>query len=169
MGNYADLEYEFIERTLALIMQYESILPRFPFKEQYNHTLLINCLLGLIVMPKERIMTYIPKKELTHEFRMEIGLQQSSINTSITNLKDLIIKLRHSLAHFDIEVESKDEKLLIDEIVFKDNGGEIVRFAASELAPFVRYYSTWLLSNLKQYRKDKEPEASRYQKRGRVT
>jgi hypothetical protein len=55
MGNYRDLEYEFVERTLLLIAQYESMLHKFDFKEQYNYTLLINCLTGLIVMPKELI------------------------------------------------------------------------------------------------------------------
>jgi hypothetical protein len=47
MGNYKDLEYKFVERTLLLIAQYESTLHKFDFKEQYNYTLLINCLTGL--------------------------------------------------------------------------------------------------------------------------
>ena len=43
MWNYKNLEYEFIERTLALIKQYKDVYPKFLFEEQYNHTLLINC------------------------------------------------------------------------------------------------------------------------------
>lgn len=46
MGIYKDLEYGFIERTLNLIAQYESLLHKFKFEEQYNYTLLINCLTG---------------------------------------------------------------------------------------------------------------------------
>ena len=152
MGNYADLEYQFIERSLALIDQYEDIRPQFPFEEQYNHTLLVNCLLGLIVMPKERVITYIPKRALTGEARREIGLQNSWINNDIRNLKELIIRLRHSIAHFDIAVESRDDKFLIDEIVFKDNGYEIVKIEAAEVLPFIKYYSKLLLQNLKKYR-----------------
>ena len=156
MGNYKDLEYEFIERSIALIEQYEGICPQFSFEKQYNHTLLINCLLGLIVMPKERVISYIPKKQLTPKVKEEIGLKNSSINYKIKNLKDLIIRLRHSVAHFDIVVESRDKKLLIDEIIFreKENGNiyEIVRFESNELLPFIKYYSNWLLRNLKQYR-----------------
>jgi hypothetical protein len=156
MGNYKDLEYEFIERSLSLISQYESIAPNFDFKEQYNYTLLINCLLGLIVMPKERIVSYIPKKRLTQEFKKKIGLENSKVSNDIKNLKDLIIALRHSIAHFDIKVESYNKDFLIDEIVFMDNSNcgnhEIVRFKAEELLPFIKYYSTWLMKNLKKYR-----------------
>lgn len=36
MGNYKDIEVEFVERTLKLISQYESILNKFEFSEQYN-------------------------------------------------------------------------------------------------------------------------------------
>jgi len=156
MGNYEDLEYEFIERSIALIKQYEGIYPQFDFKEQYNYTLLINCLLGLIVMPKERVITYIPRKRLTQDVKNEIGLKESWINSDIRNLKDLIIKLRHSVAHFDIRFESHDNRQLIDEIIFKDkNNGttyEIVKFKANELLPFINYYSDWLLQNIKRYR-----------------
>jgi hypothetical protein len=58
MGNYKDLELEFIDRTIKLIDQYYAILDNYPFEEQFNYTLTINCLLGIIVMPKERIMSY---------------------------------------------------------------------------------------------------------------
>ncbi len=161
MGNYRELEYEFIERSLALIEQYESIYPKFDFKEQYNYTLLINCLLGLIVMPKEKIISYIPKEQLTIETKNKIGLKNSWINSDIKNMKDLIIALRHSIAHFDIQVESKDEKFLIDEIIFKDkergSSYEIVRFEARDLLPFIKYYSNWLLENLRKHKQNSIP------------
>ena len=157
MGNYKDLEFEFIERTLALIKQYDGIYSQFPFPEQYNHTLLINCLLGLIVLPKEKIVTYVPKEKLTQKFKNEIGLKKSWVNEDIKTLYDLIIKLRHAVAHFDIKVESHSESFLIDEIIFKDknNGAnyEIIKFKANELFSFIIYYSNLLLQNLIKYRK----------------
>jgi len=152
MGIYKDLEYEFIERSLALIRQYEGIYPQFDFKEQYNYTLLINCLLGLIVMPKEKIITYVPTTQLTKEVKSEIGLTESWINKDIKTLRDLIIKLRHSVAHFDIRVESHNERELIDEIIFKDKQNntsyDIVKFKSNELLPFIYYYSNCLLQNM---------------------
>ena len=156
MGNYKDLEFEFIERTIALITQYNSIVEQFPYKEQFNYTLIINCLLGLIVMPKERIITYIPNYRLTADLKKEIGLENSEINdTSSKTLRDLIQNLRNSIAHFDIEVVSEDKDQSIDWIKFKEsqNGDStIIKFKATEIMPFLKYYSNLLLDNLEKHR-----------------
>ena len=157
MGNYDKLEYDFIDRTLNLIDQYESLLPQFHFNEQYNYTLLINCLLGLIVMPKERTISFIPKERLTPDFKSKMGLFESVINAEIIYLKDLIIAIRNSIAHFDIKIESYNELFLINEIVFQDtqdttNSKEIIRFRATEVLPFIRYYSSLLMYNLKNFK-----------------
>ena len=53
MGNYTKIEVEFIERTLELIEQYYAELEKYPYKKQFNYTLILNCMLGLIIMPKE--------------------------------------------------------------------------------------------------------------------
>ena len=55
MGNYRNFETDFIERSLELIAQYEVRLNEYDFEHQYNHTLLINCLLGLIVLRRRRV------------------------------------------------------------------------------------------------------------------
>ena len=153
MGIYKDLEYEFVERTLNLISQYESILHKFEFKEQYNYTLLINCLTGLIIMPKERTITAIPNDRLLSGMKKDMGLEHTVINAKFGTLRDFIIALRHCAAHFAIEVKSDHDGVSIGEIVFYDdrNGPryEVAIFKATELLPFVRYYADWLKSNLK--------------------
>lgn len=154
MGNYHNLESEFIERTMSLISQYCKTLDQYPFDEQFNYTLTINCLLGLIVMPKERVVRYIPNTRLTNDFRKQIGLESSEIGAGINTLGELIQSLRHSVAHFDIDVISENEKNLIDWIEFKDtqNGNRIIaKFRANELLPFLKYYSTCLLENLERH------------------
>jgi len=55
MGNFYQVEIEFVRRTLNLVNQYEQLKELYDFEEQYNHTLLINCLLGLIILPKENL------------------------------------------------------------------------------------------------------------------
>ena len=47
MGNYSDFETDFVQRTLALIDQYNEMIEvqGKPFREQYNYTLTLNCLL----------------------------------------------------------------------------------------------------------------------------
>lgn len=48
MGNYSDFETDFVQRTLALIDQYNEMIEVLgkPFREQYNYTLTLNCLPG---------------------------------------------------------------------------------------------------------------------------
>lgn len=121
MGIYIDLEHDFIERTLNLIEQYENVLNDFPFAEQYNYTLLINCLTGLIVMPKERSINAIPNESLSLEMRNDMGLIHTIIDPRCKTLRSLIKKLRNCVAHFTIEVKSDHDGVNIAEIIFYDN------------------------------------------------
>ena len=156
MGNYRNLETEFVERTLCLIAQYESMMYKYKFKEQYNYTLLVNCLLGLIVMPKERTLSFLPKNFLGEDLKQDMGISQSTFNPDITDLKDLIIALRNTIAHFDISFESDNPaEFLIDRIVFMDkakgNNYIVASFIPSELLNFIRYYGGWLVENIRRY------------------
>lgn len=152
MGNFKNVDTEFVERTLAVLSQYESLMHQYGFEEQYNHTLLINCLLGLIVFPKENNIHFLPKVILTNELKVSMGIYDSSFNADIVTLKDLIVSLRHSLAHFDISFESNNADFLIDEIIFKDHKKEenyvVATFRPNELLSFVRYYGWWLIKNI---------------------
>lgn len=158
MGNYRNLEIDFIERTLNLISQYESILHRYEFEKQYNHTLLVNCLLGLIVFPKEKSITYLPNERITEKLKGEMGIEQSYINNDNMELKSLIVALRHSIAHFNIEFESNNDENLIDRIVFKDNDIDdnyiVASFVPVELLSFIRYYSGWFIKTVIKYKKE---------------
>jgi len=155
MGNYHNLESDFIERTLRLIDQYYSVLDKYPFEEQFNYTLTINCLLGLIVMPKEKVITYVPTDRLTQENLAKIGVPSLEVNPKIRTLRDLIISLRHAVAHFDIRVISESDENLVDWLEFTDSesGGEIVaKFRSNELLPFLRHYATCLMQNMERNR-----------------
>ena len=112
MGNYRDIEKDFIERTIRLIDQYNKNIDQYDFEEQFNYTLTINCLLGLIVMPKERVISFVPNERLTTQYKEHIGLSTSEIGEGVDTLKDLIYKLRHAVAHFNINVISETEEPL---------------------------------------------------------
>lgn len=153
MGNYSDFETEFVQRTLALIEQYNVMIEDKPFNEQYNYTLTLNCLLGLIVLPKERALTFLPSVRLTQELKTEMGLHQSQLPGPEMTLRDLIKKMRNSVAHFSVEVESVSEARLVDRIVFKDDQEHVYAiFSAPELLPFLRYYAALLLANMTRRR-----------------
>ena len=105
-------------------------------------------------MPKERVITYIPKEPLNRENLNRMGLIQSTIDYSIKTLRDLIQNLRHAIAHFSIEVISESDKKLIDHIVFKGTDNQpnvIANFKAQEVFPFLQYYAKSLTENLKKY------------------
>lgn len=156
MGNYRNLETEFIDRTLELISQYEGQIKKteLEFDKQYNHTLLINCLLGLIVMPKERTIDFLPKDKITITLKNEMGVSNSWFNEEIRDMKSLVIALRHSISHFDIAFNSNDDQFLIDEIVFNDNqksaGYIVAKFLPDELLNFIRYYGGWIIASIRE-------------------
>src|SRR6056297_404730 len=156
MGNYCNLESEFVNRTLRLIDQYYSVLNNYPFDEQFNHTLTINCLLGLIVMPQERVISYVPTDRLTREYQAEIGSPSLEVGANVVTLRDLIKALRNAVAHFDITVTSVDDRNLLDwlGVLDSENGGVLVaKFRGSELLSFLRYYANCLLENMEKYRR----------------
>ncbi len=157
MGNYKNLEIDFVQRTLNLISQYENILHKYNYEQQYNYTLLINCLLGLVVLPKEKSLSYLPGDLLDDKMRKEMGIVNSTINSDYNTLRKLIVALRHSVSHFNINVISDlDDEFAIDQIIFEidENNSKIqvANFRANELLPFIRYYATWLISNIKKFK-----------------
>lgn len=155
MGNYYQLEIDFVRRTLDLIDQYEVLKEQFPFERQYNHTLLTNCLLGLIVLPKEKALSYIPKTRIAFVKALkEWGINKSTFNPDIKDTGELFQRLRNAVAHFDIEFISETEEHLIDRIEFRDVEADIdvATFYADEFSQFIRFYATTLLNNLERHR-----------------
>ena len=110
MGNYYQLEIDFVRRTLDLIEQYEQLKDQFPFEQQFNHTLLTNCLLGLIVLPKEKALSYIPKTRIAFVKALaEWGINKSSFNPDIKDTVELFQRLRNA------RLEVKDSTPLISQ------------------------------------------------------
>jgi len=153
MGNYARLEVDFVERTLKLIKQYDRLKGQFPFDEQYDHTLLINAMLGLIILPKEKSLSYIPKERLAFvKVLNEWGINRTWFNEDLKNTTELLKRLRNSVAHFDIEFMSETPENHIDLIRFvdKEAGMHVATFQASELRLFIEYYANLLIRNMQR-------------------
>ncbi|MBJ9136099.1 HEPN family nuclease [Citrobacter farmeri] len=157
MGNYSDFETEFVQRTLALIDQYNEMIAveGKPFREQYNYTLTLNCLLGLIVLPKERVLSLVPADRLTQQLKTSMGLQESQLPGPEKTLRELIQKMRNSVAHFSVQVVSVSNERLVDLIAFRDDPKDenaYAIFSAQELLPFLKYYASLLLDNMARRR-----------------
>lgn len=121
---YKQFECDFIRRTLKIIEQYEThVETNSIINEKYEVTLLINCLLGLLVLPKERLLLdKIP--DIPFEKFEEWGLPKKFVTNwgkipeSKRNLKTIIHRMRNSIAHF--RVTSYGNGSEITSIKFRD-------------------------------------------------
>jgi hypothetical protein len=152
MGIYKNRETDFIQRTLRLVEQYEGVKDIFEFDEQYNHTLLINCLLGLIVLPKEKVLSHVPTMRL-EVMKQDCLLLKTEFHPTLKTVRDLITELRNAVAHFNIDFHSINDSGLIDVIEFKNDEKNIAiaKFHQDELLIFIKFYGDLLLQQLTKY------------------
>lgn len=101
MSYLNDFEHSFVDHTLKMLNSYDG---------EYDATMLVNCLLGLLVVPKESFLNAIPEAPLSELGRW--GIEPSSIknpgratktNPNPATLRGLVVNLRHAVAHFSIE------------------------------------------------------------------
>ena len=101
MSYLSDFDHSFMQRTRLILNDY---------KGEYDATLLINCLLGLLIVPKEIFLKSIPEDPLSTITSW--GIDGSSIrhpgnvtcnNPKPNTIRGFVINLRHSVAHFSLE------------------------------------------------------------------
>ncbi len=123
--NYDTVEHDFVCRTLDILQQYRTLVqPHVAESEQYEVTLLLNCLLGLIVVPfehqkcKQEALAETRISEpvmcdgdarLISELDADWGLSNLNIETFIDHgdkvqaekrtLRKIIAMFRHGMAH----------------------------------------------------------------------
>lgn len=150
--NYDQIDIDFIQRTLEIIDQYEDIRKHFPSEKQYNHTLFINCMVGLIILPKEKTYSRIPTEKIhLQKILDERGIRKSRFNEGIRDTQQLFRRLRNAIAHFGIEVMSETGENKIDRIIFYDRNMFVADFHSDEIVPFLRYYAEMIIDNHKRY------------------
>lgn len=149
--DYTILDRDFIERTLSLIDQYRELIKSLKPEEIYDHTLLLNCFLGLIILPHEIHFSYLPKDKDFAKW----GLTTSKIcDSSASDIRELVRKLRNSAAHFSFEVHG-DGNNKIKQIIFKNTDNtELIKFDEKEIYPFPKNLSVVLLKNIDKYKYD---------------
>jgi hypothetical protein len=132
------LEKEFVERTLHILQNYEG---------PYGVTLLINCLLGMIVLPKEKDFNHISGSDGIHF--SDLGIEDGDIR-SWGKIEEegrtaacFIKSMRNSIAHIRIESISNEGE--IESLLFSDKTGfeavlsiEKIKQMAMKLSEFVQ-------------------------------
>ena len=108
-------EHEFIRRTLRIVESHSEY--------SCEVTLQINCLLGLVVMPKEaKLLEKIPNKPYRDELKGIEVLRDNRPKEDTHNphtLKGLVYHLRNALAHLR-EIDTKSENGRIKEVIFRN-------------------------------------------------
>lgn len=116
MSSY-NAETDFITRTKALLEQYgQNNSTRQP-SDTYDVTLLLNCLIGLVVIPRERYKNKIPKINVDGDWG--IAEYITIIEYNKKTLKETVRHIRNSVAHGNVNPISEDGES-ITHVKFKD-------------------------------------------------
>ncbi|HZK24864.1 MAG TPA: HEPN family nuclease [Oscillospiraceae bacterium] len=130
------LEKDFISRTLHILKHYEG---------PYGVTLLVNCLLGLIVLPKEKDYNHITERGQLHFSDLgikETDVQWGELEDSKRTAAGLLRCLRNSVAHCQIESLSKDGE--IQALRFSDQRGFEAVFRLESLKQIIEKLAGYL-------------------------
>lgn len=146
MTEYKDFERDFIHRTLHIIEQYDQyVLPNIPEKEQYEVTLLLNCLLGLLVLPSQLLFPQIPNIPVNQ--LQAWGLPNNIVRnwgrhpkiiapTDRETLRELIHEMRNGVAHLRVAIQGDGQR--ITDIEFSDTNGFNASIPVTSLRVFVK-------------------------------
>jgi hypothetical protein len=140
MSYLSNFERSFSEHTLQIVRGYDG-----PFEA----SLMINCLLGLLVVPKETVLDAIPESPL--EELPKWGINTESIlsagrptkaNPRPDTLRGLVTNLRHSVAHFRIKPIPETED--VHSFEYTNESGLCAVISLSEMRVFVEKLSEHL-------------------------
>jgi hypothetical protein len=100
MSYLDDFEHSFMQHTLEIIHEY---------KGNFDATILVNCLLGLLVIPKEKFLEVIPVDPISRFSKWGINPKSIKMTGRETNnneypdtIRGIVYSLRNSVAHFRI-------------------------------------------------------------------
>lgn len=177
MVDYSRMEIDFIKRTLHILVQYqEMIQPNVQADQQYEVTLLMNCLLGLLIYPQQFAAQKNNKFSgwLSQDYVINIGEQWGihlqdircaghkngklpgefiPITVEKLTLRNLIRQMRNATAHINFKVGETSISGQIEAIEFR-GGTEVDSFHLSlpvtHLEQFVRKLAYSMLEQLEK-------------------
>ncbi len=140
MSFNSDFERAFIQRSLELVKQYEG---------PYDATLLLNCLLGLLVVPKESCLASIPDTPISELSAWGINPEavrsygsSNRPDNDPRNLRGLVWRLRNAVAHFRFKpIPDRGEVTAFN---FKDQSGFEATLPLTELRVFVERLAAYI-------------------------
>jgi hypothetical protein len=140
MSYLDDFEHSFMRHTLKILQDY---------KGPYDATILINCLLGLLVVPKETSLTAIPEDPLSDLSKW--GINPNSVkstgkptkgNPRPDTLRGLVHNLRNAVAHFRLKPMPRTKD--VHSFEFTDRNGLNAVIKLDEMREFVKRLADYL-------------------------
>lgn len=128
-----EFERDFMRRTLQLVEQYEG---------PHDATLLLNCLLGLLIVPKEASLTRIPLDPVADLEKWGISPtsirrcgRQNKANPNPETLRGVVHNLRNAVAHFRFSPQHRGGRVAAFD--FEDDNGFEATVEIAEMRIFV--------------------------------
>lgn len=143
MGIYGNIDTDFAKRTLKIIEQYDHAKQLGP--ENFEVTLLVNCFVGLLILPHERRINLIPdvgldelaKWSIDPTFIKDWGRMKKGERKT---LRQLVRRLRNSVAHFQIEAEGTAQD--IERLKFSDQNGFRATIPVTNVKAFLKQFAS---------------------------
>lgn len=120
---------DFVGRTRKVIDEYEGA---------YDATLIVNCLLGLLVVPRETMYERIPEGPVHDLMEVGVGLSNIKLGRGQNTVREFIRGLRNAVAHFNVRPKSEGGQ--VSAFVFRDRNGFNAELTLNEL----RFLVIWL-------------------------
>ncbi|WP_222860408.1 HEPN family nuclease [Bacteroides neonati] len=115
MSSY-NAETDFITRTKNILEQYDQNNSTRQPGEIYDVTLLLNCLIGLVVIPRERYTDKVPEINVDGDWGIAEHIE---LIKGRKTLKKTVKHIRNSVAHGNVNPISEDG-VSITHVKFKD-------------------------------------------------
>jgi len=150
MSEYKQQEYDFVSRTKEIINQYNSF--PIPINEKYETTLLINCMVGLLIVPQQYWFKKLPTEIISKE---KWGFDKTNIkdNNKGYSIKEIAVHIRNCLAHYRYVIFSNEKKEISHIIIedYIDNAKTNKTFEATISIDSLRTFADKLSSEFLKY------------------
>lgn len=144
MSEWKNAHKTFIERTIKISKKCFKKCE----KNNCEISLLLNCCLGLLVVPKEKEINNIKfnaKNPLKNFFVIadKANAPSWATKTEIKDDKDLLIFLRNSIAHFGVTVFTENQETKITKIAFINNYKPSKTYQEAEISvkKFIEFFN----------------------------
>jgi hypothetical protein len=134
MSAFLQQEYDFISRTKTILSQYDSFFDGKDKNEKYEVTLLINCFIGLLVIPQQHWFDYLPEEEIVGN---SWGINTNNVtyirSGELKSVKEISRHLRNSVTHYRFRAfnDSKNEISHVKFLDYTDHTENVKTFEAT--------------------------------------